>query len=69
MTPKQVEALEKITEFIEKNKYSPSYEELMPMFNVKSKSGVNRLVMQLVDRGKIKFLKYRARSIELINGT
>jgi SOS-response transcriptional repressor LexA len=69
MTPRQHEALKSIEKFINEKGYSPSYEELMPIFNIKSKSGVNRLVMQLVDRGKIKFLKYRARSIELINGS
>jgi hypothetical protein len=38
------------------------------LLGVASKSGVHRLVMQLVDRNKIKFMKYRARSIELIDG-
>tara|TARA_E500000331_G_C17165668_1_gene673712 strand:+ start:345 stop:551 length:207 start_codon:yes stop_codon:yes gene_type:complete len=68
MTPRQKNTLDVITDYINTNGYSPSYDDLKPLLGVASKSGVHRLVMQLVDRNKIKFMKYRARSIELING-
>ena len=68
MTPRQKNTLDVITDYINKNGYSPSYDDLKSLLGVASKSGVHRLVMQLVDRNKIKFTKYRARSIELIDG-
>ena len=68
MTPRQKNTLDVITNYINEKGYSPSYEDLKPLLGVASKSGVHRLVMQLVDRNKIKFMKYRARSIELLNG-
>tara|TARA_R100000808_G_scaffold5954_1_gene17914 strand:- start:288 stop:494 length:207 start_codon:yes stop_codon:yes gene_type:complete len=68
MTEKQKKTLDVITAYINENGFSPSYPELMELLNLKSKSNVHARVMQLVDRGKIKIMKYRARSIELVNG-
>jgi len=68
MTPRQKNTLDVITDYINTKGYSLSYDDLKPLLGVASKSGVHRLVMQLVDRNKIKFMKYRARSIELIDG-
>lgn len=47
---------------------SPSYQEIQDALGLKSKSGVARLVRGLVDRGRIRQLPYRGRSIELVEG-
>ena len=67
MTRKQAELRTYIEKYINKNGYSPSFEEMMTGVNLKSKSGIHRLVEGLVKQGKIKRVKFTRRSVELAN--
>ena len=45
---------------------SPSYEEMKDSLNLKSKSGIHRLISALEERGFIKRLAHKARALEVI---
>lgn len=66
LTKKQVELLNYITEFTKKHKISPSYDEMRNKLNLKSKSGIHRIVSALEEREFIRRLPNRARAVELI---
>ena len=66
LTKKQVELLNYITSFIKTNKISPSYDEMRNNLNLKSKSGIHRLISALEERGFIKRLAHKARALEVI---
>ena len=66
LTKKQKELFEYLTDYISKNSISPSFEELKNAVNLKSKSGIHRLVTSLEQRGFIKRLKHKARAMEII---
>jgi len=68
MTRKQSELLKYIKTFIQQNDFSPSYNEMMKAVNLKSKSGIHRLVTSLEKQKKIKRIKYSARTVEVDNG-
>lgn len=65
LTRAQSEALAFIGRYIAKHGISPTYDEIAAALNLKSKSGVNRLVVALEDRGHVRRKPDRARSIEL----
>ena len=67
MTRKQAELRTYIKKYINKNGYSPSFNEMMTGVGLKSKSGIHRLVEGLVKQGKIKRVKFTRRSVELAN--
>ena len=45
---------------------SPSYEEMKQSLNLKSKSGIHRLISALEERGFIKRLAHKARALEVV---
>ena len=45
---------------------SPSYEEMKQSLNLKSKSGIHRLISALEERGFIRRLPHKARALEVI---
>ena len=45
---------------------SPSYEEMKHSLNLKSKSGIHRLITALEERGFIRRLPHKARALEVI---
>ena len=45
---------------------SPSYEEMKSSLNLKSKSGIHRLISALEERGFIKRLAHKARALEVV---
>ena len=65
LTKKQKELFEYLDKYIEKNSISPSFEEMKLAVNLKSKSGIHRLVTSLEQRGFIKRLKHKARAMEI----
>ena len=65
LTKKQKELFEYLSEYISKNNISPSFEEMKNAVNLKSKSGIHRLVTSLEQRGFIKRLKHKARAMEI----
>ena len=66
LTKKQKELLSYIQNFQRKNGVTPSYEEMKSALNLKSKSGIHRLVIALEERGFVKRLAHKARALEII---
>ena len=67
LTKKQKVLLDYITLINKKNGISPSYEEMKNRLNLKSKSGIHRIISALEERGFIKKLANKARAIEVLN--
>lgn len=67
MTEKQRECLAFIAKYVGEHGKSPSMDDIMEALGLKSKSGIARLVDALEERGHIRRLRYRARSIQLID--
>ena len=65
LTKKQKELFIFLSNFIAKNNMSPSFEEMKLAVNLKSKSGIHRLITSLEQRGFIKRLKHKARAMEI----
>ena len=65
LTKKQKELFDFLNEYISNNDISPSFEEMKEAVNLKSKSGIHRLVTSLEQRGFIKRLKHKARAMEI----
>jgi repressor LexA len=66
LTAKQRELLQFITVRLEHSGISPSFEEMKEALDLKSKSGVHRLISALEERGFIRRLPNRARALEVI---
>jgi repressor LexA len=66
LTKKQLVLLEFIDEKIKKSGISPSFDEMKEALNLKSKSGIHRLIMALEERGFIRRLPHRARALEVL---
>ena len=66
LTKKQKELLNYIQKFQSKNGVTPSYEEMKYALNLKSKSGIHRLILALEERGFVKRLAHKARALEII---
>jgi len=65
LTKKQKELFVYLREYISSNDISPSFEEMKNAVNLKSKSGIHRLITSLEQRGYIKRLKHKARAMEI----
>ena len=65
LTKKQKELFDYLNKYISINKISPSFEEMKNAVNLKSKSGIHRLITSLEQRGFIKRLKHKARAMEI----
>ena len=63
LTAKQNELLTYLIQRIEKTGISPSYQEICNKLSLKSKSGIHRIVKGLEERGYIKHLENKARSL------
>ena len=66
LTKKQYELLKFINKRLNKVGISPSFDEMKVALNLKSKSGIHRLITGLEERGYIKRLPHRARALEVI---
>ncbi|EGD58740.1 LexA repressor [Novosphingobium nitrogenifigens DSM 19370] len=66
LTRKQHELLTFIQNRLEESGISPSFEEMKDALDLKSKSGVHRLISALEERGFIRRLPNRARALEVI---
>ena len=65
LTKKQKNLLLFINKKLRSSGVSPSYEEMKDSLNLKSKSGIHRLITSLEQRGYIKRLKHKARAMEI----
>jgi repressor LexA len=66
LTQKQKELLLFINERMRANGVPPSFDEMKDALDLKSKSGIHRLITALVERGFIRRLPHRARAIEVL---
>ena len=65
LTKKQKELFVYLRDYISSKDISPSFEEMKNAVNLKSKSGIHRLITSLEQRGYIKRLKHKARAMEI----
>jgi len=66
LTKKQKNLLVFINKKLRSTGISPSYEEMKQSLNLKSKSGIHRLISALEERGFIKRLAHKARALEVL---
>ncbi|MDC0418014.1 transcriptional repressor LexA [Pelagibacteraceae bacterium] len=66
LTKKQKNLLIYINNKIRSTGVSPSYEEMKNSLNLKSKSGIHRLISALEERGFVKRLAHKARALEVV---
>jgi repressor LexA len=66
LTRKQLELLEFINKRVQRDGVSPSFDEMKDALDLRSKSGIHRLITALEERGFIRRLAHRARAIEIV---
>ncbi len=66
LTPKQKELLMFIHERVKETGVPPSFDEMKDALDLKSKSGIHRLITALEERGFIRRLPHRARALEIV---
>ncbi len=66
LTSKQHSLLLFIDRYIKEKGVCPSFEEMMTAIELRSKSGVHRLIMALEERGFLRRLPNRARALEVV---
>jgi len=66
LTRKQLDLLEFIHKRIQRDGVPPSFDEMKDALDLRSKSGIHRLITALEERGFIRRLAHRARAIEIV---
>ncbi len=66
LTQKQLQLLDYIHKKTQANGVSPSFDEMKEALDLRSKSGIHRLITALEERGFIRRLAHRARAIEIV---
>jgi repressor LexA len=66
LTRKQLELLEFIRLRMDKDGVPPSFDEMKDALDLRSKSGIHRLITALEERGFIRRLAHRARALEIV---
>ncbi len=66
LTKKQLELLEFIDKRVKRDGVPPSFDEMKDALDLRSKSGIHRLITALEERGFIRRLAHRARAIEIV---
>ena len=66
LTQRQRQLLQFIEQFMQAHGVPPSFEEMRAALNLRSKSGIHRLISGLEERGYIRRLAYRARALEVV---
>ena len=66
LTKKQSELLRFIHERLKETGVPPSFDEMKDALDLRSKSGIHRLIMALEERGFIRRLPNRARALEVL---
>ena len=66
LTRKQLELLDFIRQRIDADGVPPSFDEMKDALDLKSKSGIHRLITALEERGYIRRLAHRARALEIL---
>ncbi|WP_136685555.1 transcriptional repressor LexA [Falsirhodobacter xinxiangensis] len=66
LTRKQMELLDFIKQRMDRDGVPPSFDEMKEALDLRSKSGIHRLITALEERGFIRRLAHRARAIEIV---
>lgn len=66
LTRKQLDLLEFIHKRVQRDGVPPSFDEMKEALDLRSKSGIHRLITALEERGFIRRLAHRARAIEIV---
>jgi len=66
LTRKQMDLLDFIHKRLQKDGVPPSFDEMKEALDLRSKSGIHRLITALEERGFIRRLAHRARAIEIL---
>ena len=66
LTRKQYELLMFIHERVRESGIPPSFDEMKEVLDLKSKSGIHRLITALEERGFLRRLAHRARALEVV---
>ena len=66
LTSKQKELLMFIHERLKETGVPPSFDEMKEALDLKSKSGIHRLITALEERGFVRRLPHRARAMEIV---
>ncbi len=66
LTRKQLELLDFINKRVQRDGVPPSFDEMKEALDLRSKSGIHRLITALEERGFIRRLAHRARAIEIV---
>jgi repressor LexA len=66
LTRKQYELLVYIDSHLKQTGFSPSFEEMKDALNLKSKSGIHRLISALEERGYLARRHHRARALDVL---
>lgn len=66
LTKKQLDLLEFIHVRVQRDGVSPSFDEMKEALDLRSKSGIHRLITALEERGFIRRMAHRARALEIV---
>ncbi len=66
LTKKQLDLLEFIHKRVKRDGVPPSFDEMKDALDLRSKSGIHRLITALEERGFIRRLAHRARALEIV---
>jgi repressor LexA len=66
LTKKQLDLLDFIARRVERDGVPPSFDEMKEALDLRSKSGIHRLITALEERGFIRRLPHRARALEIL---
>ncbi|MGR3378504.1 transcriptional repressor LexA [Salipiger abyssi] len=66
LTRKQLDLLDFINKRMQRDGVPPSFDEMKEALDLRSKSGIHRLITALEERGFIRRLAHRARAIEIV---
>ena len=66
LTRKQIELLDFIQKRMARDGVPPSFDEMKDALDLRSKSGIHRLITALEERGFIRRLPHRARALEIV---
>ena len=66
LTKKQLDLLDYINKCVQRDGVPPSFDEMKEALDLRSKSGIHRLITALEERGFIRRLAHRARALEIV---
>ena len=66
LTRKQLELLDFIKQRLDRDGVPPSFDEMKDALDLRSKSGIHRLITALEERGFIRRMAHRARALEIL---